>query len=76
MSTAFREAPTAIERAYLEQGYELPRGYTWFMVHEARRSYEIGEIYVPVARVPGACVAWGVPHVEIDGRPVPMKRPE
>lgn len=61
--------PTAIERAYLEQGYSLPAGLSWTDVAEHRARWTIDPIFVPVARVPGACIGWGVPF--LDG--VPLK---
>lgn len=60
--------PTEIEQSYLDQGYSLPDGMTWAAVAEQRASWDIEPIFVPVARVPGACVGWGVPF--IDGRPL------
>ena len=59
--------PSAIERSYLEQGYRLPDGFTWEMVDERRRRWEIDAIFVPIAVSP-FCLGWGVPHV--DGRPL------
>ena len=59
--------PTEIERAYEEQGYELPDGLTWDMVAERRERWSIAEVYVPVAVAPG-CLGWGVPH--IGGKPL------
>lgn len=55
--------PTDIERSYLAQGYVLPEGLTWEDVAEQRGRWEIDPIFVPVARVPGACIGWGVPFV-------------
>ena len=59
--------PSAIEQSNLEQGYALPDGFTWEMVDERRRKWEIDVIFVPTAVSPG-CLGWGVPHV--DGRPL------
>lgn len=62
--------PTAIERAYLGQGYALPEGLTWETVSERRARWGIRDILVPVAVAPG-CLGWAVPH--IGG--VPLKHP-
>lgn len=62
---------SAIERAYLEQGYSLPASLTWTEVAEQRARWDIDPIFVPVALVPGACIGWGVPF--LDG--VPPKHP-
>ena len=59
--------PTAIEQAYLDQGYLLPALLTWEQVAERRASWRIEPIYVPLAFAPG-CLAWGVPF--IDGKPL------
>ena len=59
--------PTAIEQAYLDQGYVLPEPLTWEQVAERRTRWRIDPIYVPVAIAPG-CLAWGVPF--IDGKPL------
>jgi hypothetical protein len=64
--------PTDIERFYLEQSYVLPAGLTWSDVAEQRARWDINPVFVPLARVPGACVGWGVPL--IDGEP--LKHPE
>lgn len=63
--------PTDIERAYLDQGYVLPEGLDWEGVAKQRARWSIAPIFVPIARVPGACIGWGVPF--IDG--VPLKHP-
>ena len=39
--------------------YVLPSGWTWKMIHEAREKWNISDNMVPVAVVPGLCVAWG-----------------
>jgi len=62
------DMPTEIERSYLEQGYVLPAGLTWADVADQRARWGIDPIFVPVARLPGACVGWGVPFV--NGRPL------
>ena len=59
--------PTAIEQAYLDQGYVLLEPLTWEQVAERRARWQIDPIYVPVAIAPG-CLAWGVPFV--DGKPL------
>ena len=59
--------PTRIEQSYLDQGYELPEGFTWKMIAERRVRWHIPEIFVPIAVAPG-CLGWGVPH--IDGKPL------
>jgi hypothetical protein len=51
---------TRIEASYVDQGFELPAGWTWEVVAERRAEYGIDEIYVPVANGAGCC-AWGVP---------------
>lgn len=61
------DAPTATEQGYLDQGYQLPDGITWRMVHDVRATRDIAEIYVPVALAAG-CAAWGVPY--IGGKPL------
>ena len=66
-----RSTVTDIERFYLEQGYVLPAGLDWAHVAALRARWQIDPIFVPVARVPGACIGWGVPF--IDG--VPLKHP-
>ena len=63
--------PTDIERAYLEQGYVLPEGLGWADVARQRARWGIEPTFVPVARVPGACIGWSVPFV--DG--VPLNHP-
>ena len=63
--------PTEIERAYLAQGYALPAGLTWQDVTAHRSRWDINPRFVPLARVPGACIGWGIPFV--DG--VPLKHP-
>jgi hypothetical protein len=60
--------PTEIERSYLEQGYRLPEGMTWPDVDQQRLRWNINPVFVPIARVPGACIGWGVPFV--DGEPL------
>lgn len=55
--------PTQIEQNYVEQGYLLPDGMSWADVAEQRARWEINPIFVPLARVPGACIGWGVPIV-------------
>lgn len=37
----------------------LPQGWTWERVEAERARWGIAENMVPVASVPGACVAWG-----------------
>ncbi len=55
---------TEIEAAYVAQGYELPAGYTWEHVHQARDDWGIREISVPVAVAAcGNVCAWGVPMI-------------
>lgn len=51
---------TKIEQGYVEQGYELPDGWTWDLVAEARARWNTGAIYVPLVNAPG-CVGCGVP---------------
>lgn len=60
--------PTGIELSYLEQGYTLPEGMSWADVDARRMHWDIDPIFVPIARVPGACIGWGVPF--IDGKPL------
>ena len=50
------------------EGYTLPYGITWQDVAESRAHYGHASIMLPVAVVPGSCIAWGVPF--IDGKPV------
>ena len=63
--------PSDIERGYVEQGYRLPEGYTWEIVHQARERYGTPDFMVPVAIVPGKVTAWGVPWK--NGKP--LRRP-
>jgi len=58
---------TAIESAFVAQGYSLPAGWTWERVRQVREQYDIRAYLVPVASA-GGVVAWGVPMV--DGRPL------
>jgi hypothetical protein len=58
--------PTAIEQAYLDQGYVLPAPLTWGDVAERRVRWTIAPIHVPLAFAPG-CLSWGVPVV--NGKP-------
>ena len=51
---------TKIEEGYIAQGYELPDGFTWERVGNARELFGISQICVPVACGPGV-IAWGVP---------------
>jgi hypothetical protein len=37
----------------------LPEGWTWERVEEQRAKWGIADNMVPIAVVPGACVAWG-----------------
>jgi hypothetical protein len=37
----------------------LPAGWTWERVAEQRAKWGIADNMVPIATVPGACVAWG-----------------
>jgi len=37
----------------------LPAGWTWERVEIARAKWGIGTDMVPIATVPGCCVAWG-----------------
>ena len=60
--------PTSVEMAYVDQGYELPQGYTWALVHHGREKYDINPDFVPLAGVNGVC-GWGVPYTE-DGKPM------
>ncbi|MGQ0588670.1 MAG: hypothetical protein ACT4N8_03935 [Sphingosinicella sp.] len=48
--------PTDIERGYLDQGYALPEGLSGADVAEQRARWDIDPIFVPLARVPGACI--------------------
>lgn len=41
---------------------KLPEGWTWQRVEEERAKWGISEDMVPIARVPGAAVAWGTIH--------------
>lgn len=36
---------------------------SWADIAEQRARWEINPIFVPLARVPGACIGWGVPIV-------------
>ena len=58
---------TAIEAAFVAQGYVLPAEWTWERVREARERYDIRAYLVPLVCAAGV-VAWGVPMV--DGRPL------
>ena len=61
-----------IERGYVEQGYRLPEGYTWGIVHRMRERYGTPDFMVPVVVVPGKVAGWGVPWM--NGKP--MRRPQ
>lgn len=37
----------------------LPQGWTWELVEASRAKWGIAANMVPIAVVPGACVAWG-----------------
>lgn len=37
----------------------LPEGWTWERVEASRAQWGIADNMVPIAVVPGACVAWG-----------------
>lgn len=37
----------------------LPTGWTWERVEAQRAKWGIADSMVPIAAVPGACVAWG-----------------
>ena len=50
LADAFRYRPADIT---------LPDGWTWELVEAERARWGIDETMVPVAIVPGACVAWG-----------------
>ena len=55
---------TKVEQCYVEQGYRLPSGITWAMVHAARKRIDpVRDIDVPLARACG-CTAWGVPFID------------
>ena len=56
------------EQAYVAQGYRLPKGITWEMVHAHRAKYSMQEYLVPIVTVPGVCSAFGVPFKA--GRPM------
>lgn len=60
--------PTAIERAYVAQGYKPP--CEWHTIHMARAEHGISERYVPLGNAPD-CTAWGTPYVN----GVPMLQP-
>jgi hypothetical protein len=55
--------PSAIEQAYVEQGYRLPGKLTWDDVERHRTAWDIDAILVPVAVGPG-CIGWGVPFID------------
>lgn len=38
---------------------KLPFGWTWERVETERAKWKISDNMVPIATVPGACVAWG-----------------
>jgi hypothetical protein len=59
---------TAIESGYVSQGYSLPNGYAWPLVHELRAKWGYADHQVPVSVVPGICAAWGTPF--INGKPL------
>lgn len=72
--------PSATEQAYLDQGYNLPEGWTWKLVDQYRQGHNIDQIYVPIQNATALAlglVVWGVPY--IDGRPLtrpdPKERP-
>lgn len=45
----------------------LPDGWTWERVEAQRAKWDIADSMVPIAQVPGACVAWGtINSVRID----------
>lgn len=73
------EGMNLIDAGYVEQGYELPAGYTWPMVQENRARWGIDAHMVPLAVSPAAGVTvdgvayravcgWGVPY--INGKPL------
>ena len=54
---------TRIEQSYVNQGYHLPPGYTWELVAQLRKKWNIREIFVPLALVSGVVLSWGVPMI-------------
>jgi len=38
---------------------KLPAGWTWEQVEAQRAKWGIADNMIPIAVVPGACVAWG-----------------
>jgi hypothetical protein len=62
--------PHDIERSYVKHGYRLPQCFSWTMVREHRRRWNIAAIFVPLA-VASGCISWGVPYVG----GVPLKHP-
>lgn len=62
--------PSAIEQAYVEQGYRHPGELNWDAVERHRAAWDIDPILVPVAVGPG-CIGWGVPF--IDGKPLSIR---
>lgn len=62
------DTPNTLEALYVKHGYVLPEGFTWKLVHEARAKWETDERFMPVCRVPGQCVGWGIPYV--NGKPL------
>jgi hypothetical protein len=64
MSDNVRLTLTKVEQCYVEQGYRLPPGITWAMVHAARKCIDpVRDIDVPLASA-GGCTAWGVPIID------------
>jgi len=51
---------STVEKAYVRQGYELPEGYTWDVVHDIRKKQNISEDMVPLGESAN-CAVWGVP---------------
>jgi len=53
---------TQTEALYIEQGYLLPEGWTWDIVHQQRKMYDLPAVADPIASCPGAN-GWGVPFI-------------
>ena len=61
--------PTDIEARYVAQGYTLPAGLTWMIVHIDRDAMRLDPWMVPIEVRPGLS-CWGIPT---PGRGLPKK---
>jgi len=48
------------EQQYVSNGYQLPAGLSWQLVHHQRKKYNTPEYAVPLERVNNVML-WGVP---------------